>query len=330
VQMHPQDMARRQFKDGDLVHVTSKRGSIVLPIAGSTDLALSQVFIAMHWGPEYLGGRSSTGGRLAGVNALTTPSFCPDSKQPELKHAVVKVLKAELPWTLLAAGWLPAEEFLATRETLRRLMSEFEFASCVPFGAGGALEGGASERTGLLFRAAAHEPPPAALMAQIERLFALDHGETLRYADARHGKRRAVRVAREGVDAHVSGFLLAGDTRAESWIRALLQDQLPAQAFGRQLLSPAATAPAGIVARGKIVCSCFGITETAIGEQLAAVAGDETERLAGLQGALKCGTNCGSCLPELKRMVRAAPTPELAPRVRRQATPSPACGRGPG
>ncbi len=34
VQMHPQDMARRRLKEGDLVHVTSRRGSIVLPVAG--------------------------------------------------------------------------------------------------------------------------------------------------------------------------------------------------------------------------------------------------------------------------------------------------------
>jgi assimilatory nitrate reductase catalytic subunit len=31
VQMNPQDMERRGLKDGDLVHVTSKRGAIVLP-----------------------------------------------------------------------------------------------------------------------------------------------------------------------------------------------------------------------------------------------------------------------------------------------------------
>jgi assimilatory nitrate reductase catalytic subunit len=56
VQMHPQDMARRQLKEGDLVHVTSKRGSIVLPVQASTELGLSQAFIAMHWGEEYLSG----------------------------------------------------------------------------------------------------------------------------------------------------------------------------------------------------------------------------------------------------------------------------------
>ena len=34
------------------------------------------------------------------------PAFCPTSKQPELKHAAVKVLRAELPWRLVARAWL--------------------------------------------------------------------------------------------------------------------------------------------------------------------------------------------------------------------------------
>jgi assimilatory nitrate reductase catalytic subunit len=104
VQMNPHDMARRLLKDGDLVHVTSKRGSLIVPVQGSSDLAVSQAFMAMHWGPEFLGGCSSTGKRLAGVNGLTTPAYCPSSKQPELKHAAVKILKAELPWSLLGAA----------------------------------------------------------------------------------------------------------------------------------------------------------------------------------------------------------------------------------
>ncbi|KQP22168.1 nitrate reductase [Pseudorhodoferax sp. Leaf267] len=304
VQMHAQDMERRQLKEGDLVHVTSRRGSIVVPVAASAELGLSQAFIAMHWGPEYLGGRSSVGEPLAGVNALTTPAYCPISKQPELKHTPVKILKAELPWSLLAMAWLPAESALSARTQLRALAEALPFVSCVPFGANAALDGGGAQRTGVLLRAAAHDKPDDALLVQIEVLLGLTGMDTLRYADARRGQRRAVRLVRTGADAHVEGVLLAGDTRAESWIKSLLQDQLPAQAFGRQLLSFQPLAPSGITARGKLICSCFGISETAIQGQLAQCSGSDDERLAALQGALKCGTNCGSCIPELKRMVR--------------------------
>ncbi len=308
VQMNPQDMARRQIQDGELVQVTSRRGAIVLPAQGSDSVGMSQSFIAMHWGSEYLSGRASTGERLAGINALTTPVFCTDSKQPELKHAAIRIAKAELPWTLLAVAWLPGETALATEQALRESMASFAFASCVPFSAGAALTAGTPDRTGILFRAAGHEAVPDAVLVRIENLLGLASADTLRYADAKHGQRRAARLVRTGgdnIDALLEGFLLAGDTRAEAWIKTLLQDQLPAQSFGRLLLRPGAAAPAGIASRGKIVCSCFGVTDLAIGKKLAHCAGSDRERLGELQGALKCGTNCGSCLPELQRMVRA-------------------------
>jgi hypothetical protein len=159
----------------------SKRGSIVVPVQASTDIGLSQAFIAMHWGEEYLSGCSSTGTRLAGVNALTTSASCPTSKQPELKHAAVKIVKAELPWSVLAMAWLPDAVALRSREQLRGLMGAFPFASCVPFG---------RERTGLLFRAAAHEAPPPEVLAQIEVALQLDGHAALRYNDPGRGQRR--------------------------------------------------------------------------------------------------------------------------------------------
>lgn len=299
VQMNPQDMSRRLLKEGDLVHVTSKRGSILVPVQASPELGLSQAFMAMHWGAEYLSGLSSTGQVLAGVNALTTSAYCPISKQPELKHAAVKILKAELPWTLLAMAWLPDDKALAARETLRHLMARFPFASCIPFG---------RERTGLLFRAAAHEAVPDELLAQIEHLLGLDDSSVLRYADRNKGQRRAVRLLRANGQATLEGILLAGDTRAEAWIKTLLQEELPAQAYGRLLLLPGAQAPVAVQSRGRQVCTCFNVSETAIQSHLAQCSGSESERLASLQKTLRCGSNCGSCVPELQRLVRTLPT----------------------
>jgi assimilatory nitrate reductase catalytic subunit len=67
---------------------------------------------------------------------------------------------------------------------------------------------------------------------------------------------------------------------------------------------PGAKPPLAVQARGKQICTCFNITESDIATQLSRCKGNEDQRLAQLQGALKCGTNCGSCLPEVKRMVR--------------------------
>ena len=127
------------------------------------------------------------------INSLTTPAFCPTSKQPELKHTAVKILRAELPWSLLGMAWLPEEQALAARTALRRHMSRFAFATCVPFGRE------PSERgvTGVLFRASDYEAPTADVIQSIEALLGLGGPGVLRYADARKGQRRAMRVTLE-------------------------------------------------------------------------------------------------------------------------------------
>ena len=306
VQMNTNDMARRLLKEGDLVHVTSKRGSIVVPLQSSNEVAVSQAFIAMHWGSEYLSGLSSIGEPLAGVNAITTSAYCPTSKQPELKHAAVKILKAELPWSLLAMAWLPAGESLAARNALKPLMKAFPFTSCVPFANNTPLADQSSAREGVLFRAAAHIVPPDELLMQIEKILGLTSHDVLHYADKKRGQRRTAKLTRVAEHAELTGFLLAGDTRAEAWIKTVLEGELPAQTYGRLLLSPGAKAPVAVEVRGKLVCTCLNVTDAAIDEHLKNAQGNVAERLASLQDALKCGTNCGSCVPEIKRMVRSA------------------------
>ncbi len=296
LEMNAQDMARQGLVDGDLVQVDSRRGRLVIPVQASAQQANAQVFIAMHWGEEFLCGAGADGTPLAGVNALTTPAYCPRSKQPELKNAAVKLAKAGLPWRLLALAWLPEDAALAAREALRPLLREFGFATLVPFG---------RERSGVLLRAAALQAPPPALLLQIEAQLGLGVDGALHYADARRGQRRTVRLAGEGAALRLEGFLFGGDISAEAWVRPLLQHELPAQAYGRTLLVPGATPPVALAPRGRQVCSCFDVDEARISATLASATGAPEARLDQLQRALQCGTNCGSCLPELRSMVRA-------------------------
>lgn len=74
----------------------------------------------------------------------------------------------------------------------------------------------------------------------------------------------------------------------------------------QRLLAGSAAAPGGFVARGKVVCNCFNVPEREIVEFCAAAQGNPAERLNALQTAKKCGTNCGSCLPELRVLVGAS------------------------
>ncbi|MGH8821391.1 MAG: (2Fe-2S)-binding protein, partial [Rhodoferax sp.] len=158
---------------------------------------------------------------------------------------------------------------------------------------------------GLLFRAASYEAAPDEVMATIERLLGLGGTDVLRYADKKRGQRRTARLTRVGDHAELTAFVLAGDISAETWIKPLLQDELPAQAYGRLLLVPGAKAPIALHARGKQVCTCLNVTDTAINAYLAGSRGIDEVRLASLQAELKCGTQCGSCVPELRKMLKA-------------------------
>ncbi|NEX60871.1 nitrate reductase [Noviherbaspirillum galbum] len=286
------DMDRRLIRDGDLVHVTSRRGSQILPAIAGDDMRAGQAFVAMHWGEEYVSGR---GGH--GVNALTTSAFCPSSKQPELKHAAVKILKAELPWRFLAFGWAARDEALKVQAALRPYMRHFAYGSCTLFG---------REKVGVLFRAADDYPASPELLREIETLFRLEGADSagvLRYDDARRGNARHIRVE----DGRLAAVSLAGDTSAEHWLKDYLQAEQPVAALGRLLLVPSSKAPQGFKPRGRIVCNCFNVAETQLFDALDgndwAKCSEPGQVLASLQQQLKCGSNCGSCVPEIKKII---------------------------
>jgi assimilatory nitrate reductase catalytic subunit len=97
--------------------------------------------------------------------------------------------------------------------------------------------------------------------------------------------------------------MLAGQTEAEPWLRALLVDEQPAQAYGRGLLRAGAAPPGALPVRSPQVCTCHDVGEARIRDVLRTLPGSADARLAQLQQRLRCGTSCGSCLPALRRAV---------------------------
>jgi len=284
VTLNPEDLARRGLHAGDLVRLESRRGVLTVIAAADAGLAPGQVFLPMHWGSRYLSG--------AGINALTLPVIDPKSFQPELKHCAIKVSKAALPWRLIAFGTPRDGNALAQLARVQAWLPEFEFASC-------ALTPDAG---GVLLRAAAAAAPAADRLAAIHALFELDGDDVLRYEDRRRGHTRRVRIA----GGRVAAVCLTGDGTGEAWLREFHAQGLPAAELGALLLAPTPRAPAGAISRGRIVCSCHGVGETAILAALQSATGDTTARLGAVQQQLLCGTQCGSCLPELRKLATAA------------------------
>ncbi|KAA2235683.1 hypothetical protein F0L46_19445 [Salinarimonas soli] len=57
---------------------------------------------------------------------------------------------------------------------------------------------------------------------------------------------------------------------------------------------------------GALVCACFGVTLPAIRDAVRTGRAETPEALGAL---LRAGTNCGSCLPDLKRIIAHERTP---------------------
>ena len=74
-------------------------------------------------------------------------------------------------------------------------------------------------------------------------------------------------------------------------------------ALRRWLLAPLSTPPGGDMRASKILCNCMNVSQDAV------CAGIERGLdLDGLKRELGCGTSCGSCVPEIRRLLVKQPT----------------------
>ena len=64
----------------------------------------------------------------------------------------------------------------------------------------------------------------------------------------------------------------------------------------------------GMADRGPMVCACFGVSQGAIREAIEAGGADATA----VGAAVKAGTNCGSCLPEIRKLISELRVLEVA------------------
>ncbi len=285
IQMNADDMMRRSIKNGDIVKVQNKRGSLVLPALASTDVQPSQTFIAMHWGKQFMHG--------LGVNALMPPSFDKTSKQPELKHTAIKIEKLELPWRMTVMRTISD---LGMLQEIRALLPHFEYASCGLFGREPA------NGIGMLILRAAHidtpisDKPEMDLITQIDTILGMTNDmPLLNYNDAKRGISKRILVESD----QVTGVRLMGETLATDWLKDVMSSGSFTDELRRWALAPVVAPPTGQKGRGKIVCNCLDVSQNEIVDNIELGAD-----LLTLQAKLKCGTECGSCVPELRKLVQ--------------------------
>ncbi|WP_010179103.1 nitrate reductase [Aquimarina agarilytica] len=88
VEMNQVDTFIRGLKEGDIVNVTSKRGTTQVKVQISENIGKGVVFMPIHWGKVF-------GNDYARVNNLTTSIVDPISKEPDFKFSAVQVAKFE-------------------------------------------------------------------------------------------------------------------------------------------------------------------------------------------------------------------------------------------
>jgi len=103
-------------------------------------------------------------------------------------------------------------------------------------------------------------------------------------------------------DGKLDSVLFVGPADAvPQWdaVKALFESESIADLQRRVLLS--GHAADGLAEIGPVICACFGVGLNVIREALASKSATNVEAIG---KALRAGTNCGSCLPELKRIVQ--------------------------
>lgn len=303
IAIHPADFKRLGLQNTSWVSVKSRRATITLRAKEDESVARNQAVLPMHWGPEFFGGKSGVGG----VNALTIEAFDPYSKQPELKHSAVNIQRVHLPWQVVV--FVHSDQGLTLWQKARASYAEFDAAICVPIG---------REQTGVLFRAASAQAPAKEVVDRLQALFECEGADVLVYSDPKTDARRRIGVKVAGTPkaqtATINKVFLAGNIESEGWLRNYFDQQLDVMPLRSFLLAPASQPPGVQTEAVRMVCNCVGVSQKSIEQGIEAGLAiacaknsnvSESELLTDLQGTLKCGTECGSCVPEIRKLIRA-------------------------
>ncbi len=85
VEIHPDDAARLQIREGDAIEIASRRGRAVLPAVVTDRVRRGNCFAPFHWNDAF--------GEYLSINAVTNDAVDPLSHQPEFKACAVTLTK---------------------------------------------------------------------------------------------------------------------------------------------------------------------------------------------------------------------------------------------
>ena len=262
--LHPADAARLGVVAGGLVRLRTAYGAAVLRAAVDAGQRPGEVFVPMHWTDAF----SSAGP----VDALVGAACDPVSGQPELKATPLAVEGLATQWRgllLHAHAVRPAGGVHWSRIPLEH---------------------------GHAFDLVGDAALPGDVAAFAAGVMAAGDAEIMEMADAGRGVWRYAALREGRLVACL--YLTSREAALPSHkVLAALMAAPVADAARRTVL-----AGGGAVGQGEaLVCACFSVGLQAV---RAAVVGQRLTTVAEIGATLKAGTNCGSCIPELREILR--------------------------
>ena len=265
VELNPADAEAAGIAHGSLARVSTRWGSLVGRAVVADEHARGSLFVPIHWNAQFASD--------ARVGALVNPVVDPVSGEPEFKHTPAKVEAFVPAWH----GFILSRKPLAIRHlawwtrVTGASFTRYELAgdaTSLPWPEFGRVLLGASA-----------------------------DADWLEYIDGAGGLYRAAHV----VDGRIEAVLFVAprpDLPSRNWLASLFAaGQLDDEArIGLLAGEPLAAGPD----EGATICSCFGVGQKRI---VAAIESGQADSVVKLGELLKCGTNCGSCVPELKKIL---------------------------
>ena len=271
--IHPRDAEAHGVANEGLVRVESARGSIVMRALTTDVQRRGEVFVPMHWTDEF----SSIGTIAWLVHSETDPV----SGQPDLKGSKVRVSAVETLWTgsLLRCSADPPD------------LGDTVHWSKVPV------------ESGFVFELAGWTDLTSVIHSEkiLRRLLKLPvDAELVSYSDPKRSIFRYAGLLSGRLEACLSlapsaAGLLASEAIAPFLGRTLEPAERLALLAGHRI--GASTSP------DTIVCACFSV---GAGRLAAAIRKRNLTSMRDIGAALGAGTNCGSCMPELRAILNAA------------------------
>ncbi|HLZ05775.1 MAG TPA: molybdopterin-dependent oxidoreductase [Bradyrhizobium sp.] len=273
VEIHPDDAGKYGLVGDSFARVATDYGQCILKVVVSQGQQRGMLFAPIHW--------SEANASSARVGALAAPVTDPYSGQPESKATPASIA----PFEYVFRG------FMLSRRQIDLPQNAWWARAAIAGGYAYLLADNADLARWPEFLRAT----PGHDVAECD---------VAEYRDFGGGVYRAATFAGNRIETclFVGPGHDAGDWEVVKSLFAL--DEL-SDDQRRFLLSGRSSE--GVAGSGPIVCACFGVGRATICDAIAS----GVRSAADLGAKLKAGTNCGSCIPELKRLIAEA---EAAPR----------------